>query len=350
MRLVAGLVGLLAAILGDGDLCVGPEHHECAARSPTRPARRCRESSSNSEAEDFALRVAQTDASGYYAFESAARGSVQVFFLASRVSSIAYANALERPLLRLGSEEGWGLAACWRRPLRWSAPDGSWVRSNCSTVTGHGIGPTTSRRSTACCATARAMASTASRSPRWGIAARGTATDQIPARAVANGVIGRFGDVDATDGGQSSRYSASVEWQRTRGAAATKITAYGLVYDLDLFSNFTYFLDDPVNGDQFQQAEQAVRERREGQPPAHGDVGWPARAEQRRRAVAARRDRPCRALSVRPADNASRPSDRMRSRRRAWGAFAQNETEWTPWLRTWRGGARRRLPVWRPGQ
>ena len=68
-------------------------------------------------------------------------------------------------------------------------------------------------------------------------------------------VIGRFGDVDATDGGQSSRYSASVEWQRTRGAAATKITAYGLVYDLDLFSNFTYFLDDPVNGDQFQQAD-----------------------------------------------------------------------------------------------
>ena len=80
-------------------------------------------------------------------------------------------------------------------------------------------------------------------------------TDQIPTRAVADGRIGRFGLVDPTDGGASSRYSASIEWQRSNGNASTTLSAYGLKYDLDLFSNFTYFLDDPENGDQFQQTD-----------------------------------------------------------------------------------------------
>ena len=86
---------------------------------------------------------------------------------------------------------------------------------------------------------------------------RGTwnSTDQIPARAVDDGRIGRFGLVDSTDGGASSRYSASLEWQRSNGNASTTLSAYGLKYDLDLFSNFTYFLDDPENGDQFQQTD-----------------------------------------------------------------------------------------------
>ena len=86
---------------------------------------------------------------------------------------------------------------------------------------------------------------------------RGTwnSTDQIPARALADGRIGRFGLVDPTDGGKSSRYSASLEWQRSNGNASTTLSAYGLKYDLDLFSNFTYFLDDPENGDQFQQTD-----------------------------------------------------------------------------------------------
>lgn len=77
----------------------------------------------------------------------------------------------------------------------------------------------------------------------------------VTARAVDAGLIDRFGTLDATDGGRSSRYSGSVEWQRTRGNAATKVSGYGIAYDLDLFSNFTYDLDDPERGDQFQQAD-----------------------------------------------------------------------------------------------
>jgi hypothetical protein len=80
-------------------------------------------------------------------------------------------------------------------------------------------------------------------------------TDQIPERAVASGAIGRFGAIDLTSGGNSYRYSGSLEWQRTRGSATTKVTAYGIGYHLDVFSNFTYFLGDPVHGDQFHQAD-----------------------------------------------------------------------------------------------
>ena len=41
-------------------------------------------------------------------------------------------------------------------------------------------------------------------------------TDQIPERAIDDGRIGRFGLVIPSDGGKSSRYSASLEWQRTK--------------------------------------------------------------------------------------------------------------------------------------
>jgi outer membrane receptor protein involved in Fe transport len=80
-------------------------------------------------------------------------------------------------------------------------------------------------------------------------------TDQIPERAVASGQIDRFGFVDPTDGGNSSRYSLQFHWQKDDGQALTKLNLYGVYYALDLFSNFTYALDNPVNGDQFEQAE-----------------------------------------------------------------------------------------------
>jgi hypothetical protein len=84
------------------------------------------------------------------------------------------------------------------------------------------------------------------------------ATDQIPRTEISLGNISRFGSMDPTDGGSSHRYSLSVQWQRTTGDSATTATAYVLQYGLDLFSNFTYFLDDPVNGDQFEQLDQRV--------------------------------------------------------------------------------------------
>ena len=81
-------------------------------------------------------------------------------------------------------------------------------------------------------------------------------TDQIPKRAVDTGLIDRFGNIDPTDGGNSQRYSLTTEWHRQNGDGATKLMAYGLYTQMDLYSNFTYFLNDPVRGDQFAQPDQ----------------------------------------------------------------------------------------------
>ncbi|MFL6195486.1 MAG: TonB-dependent receptor, partial [Thermoanaerobaculia bacterium] len=82
-----------------------------------------------------------------------------------------------------------------------------------------------------------------------------SSTDQIPERAVDEGLIGRFGTIDPTDGGRSYRYSLAADWRRGTGTALTRASVYALRYGLDLFSNFTYFLDDPENGDQFEQLD-----------------------------------------------------------------------------------------------
>ncbi|HRI12487.1 MAG TPA: TonB-dependent receptor [Verrucomicrobiota bacterium] len=87
---------------------------------------------------------------------------------------------------------------------------------------------------------------------------RWDSTDQIPRRAVDEGLIGRFGNIDDSDGGESKRFSLSAEWHRDTEEGHTRVMVYGVYYDLDLFSNFTYFLDDPYNGDQFQQYDQRV--------------------------------------------------------------------------------------------
>lgn len=83
-------------------------------------------------------------------------------------------------------------------------------------------------------------------------------TDQIAERAVRQKLISRFGTLNGTDGGDSSRYSLNGNWHRTGNHEGTRVEAYGYYYDLDLFSDFTYFLDDPVNGDQFEQKDRRV--------------------------------------------------------------------------------------------
>ena len=83
-------------------------------------------------------------------------------------------------------------------------------------------------------------------------------TDQIPKRAVDSGSLSRFDAIDPTDGGTSRRHSLSGEWRTTDSAGSTRINAYAIQQRLDLYSNFTYFLDDPVNGDQFNQPDRRV--------------------------------------------------------------------------------------------
>jgi len=77
-------------------------------------------------------------------------------------------------------------------------------------------------------------------------------SDQIPA---SFGATNFFGAINPTDGGNSRRYSLQAEWHRQNENSETHVMAYGFYYDLDLFSDFTYFLTDTNQGDQFEQQD-----------------------------------------------------------------------------------------------
>ena len=80
--------------------------------------------------------------------------------------------------------------------------------------------------------------------------------DQIPLRAVEQGRIDRFGFIDPTVGGESHRYSLSADLRRSMSNGGHwSLSAYALDYEMDLFSNFTYFLENDEDGDQFQQVD-----------------------------------------------------------------------------------------------
>jgi outer membrane receptor protein involved in Fe transport len=78
-------------------------------------------------------------------------------------------------------------------------------------------------------------------------------SDQIPVSAVP--LVGLYGTLDPTDGGHSQRYSLQAEGHRQSTNSESKLMAYGFYYDLDLFSDLTYYLVDPVRGDQFEQQD-----------------------------------------------------------------------------------------------
>lgn len=92
---------------------------------------------------------------------------------------------------------------------------------------------------------ARAKATVQVYDGRW------DSTDQIPARAVTAGRIDRLGFVDPDLGGATSRYAltGALEYE------TWSLNAYAIDYDFTLFSNFTYFLDDPLDGDEFEQRD-----------------------------------------------------------------------------------------------
>jgi outer membrane receptor protein involved in Fe transport len=88
-----------------------------------------------------------------------------------------------------------------------------------------------------------------------GYAAKWTSTDQIPLRAVDEGDIDRFGAIDPSDGGKTSRYSLSFDAVKPNSFGTLHFNAYAVASRLNLYNDFTYFLDDPVHGDQFEQSE-----------------------------------------------------------------------------------------------
>ena len=78
--------------------------------------------------------------------------------------------------------------------------------------------------------------------------------EQIAKRAIDSGLIGRLGFLDPYLGGKSTRIGATVNWTQD-GATPVTALACAQYYKFKLISNFTYFLDDPVHGDEFEQRD-----------------------------------------------------------------------------------------------
>jgi outer membrane receptor protein involved in Fe transport len=170
---------------------------------------------------------------------------------------------------------------------------------------------------------------------RWGVTAMAyagswDATDQIPLRAVESGEIDRFGTVDPTTGGRSHRFSLSGDYRKPLGDGVLQANAYAVKYRLNLFSDFTYFLKDQMNGDQFEQADDrwifGTSGRYAWTPsalPVRFTAGWEARHDR-----------------IDPVGlYATAARDRLRTvrqdavRETSGGLFAEGAVSFTPWLR-----------------
>lgn len=83
-----------------------------------------------------------------------------------------------------------------------------------------------------------------------------TASGQIPQRLVDAGIISRFGAVDDTEGGKTSRSNLNVEYYKPISENLFfKGNTFYNNYQFELYSNFTFFLENPVDGDQIKQKE-----------------------------------------------------------------------------------------------
>lgn len=88
------------------------------------------------------------------------------------------------------------------------------------------------------------------------LTSRWEASGQIPDRAVRSGLIDRFGAIDDNEGGHTSRSNATIKLvQQMNNGDLFSNQAYYVRNNFQLFSNFTFFLEDPINGDQIRQTE-----------------------------------------------------------------------------------------------
>lgn len=175
-------------------------------------------------------------------------------FSAAGAANIAYVNALERPMVHLsGGSNGWGRLVAAASPrlgtgtllgaIEVNHNDGPWVR------------PDGYEKLNAVLRYSRGTSRNGLSLTGMGYWADWSSTDQVPRRAIEEGLISRLGNLDNTDGGKANRQSLALELQRSSGTSSVRATAFVLRNSLNLFSNFTYFLDDPEHGDQFEQAE-----------------------------------------------------------------------------------------------
>ena len=82
------------------------------------------------------------------------------------------------------------------------------------------------------------------------------ASGQVPSRAVISGMINRFGSIDPTEGGNTERHNANIILShRFNNRTNWENQLYYSRYKFNLYSNFTFFVNDPINGDEINQGE-----------------------------------------------------------------------------------------------
>lgn len=158
-------------------------------------------------------------------------------------------------------------------------------------------------------------------------------SDQIARRAVQSGQVDRFGALDATNGGDTERYSLSASGRQVLGGGQLTGDVYLIRYELDLWSNFTYFLDDETDGDQFQQVDRRTLyggNLTYSHPTQWGDVQL-----QNRIGLQLRRDDIGEvALNHTKARQYLSTTRRDAVKEDSIGVFLENVTQWQSWLRT----------------
>ncbi len=157
-------------------------------------------------------------------------------------------------------------------------------------------------------------------------------TDQVPQRAVTSGLLDRFGSEDPSDGGNTNRFALSGRVAQSDDLGSWKANAYVVKSQLDLFNNFTYFLSDPVRGDQFHQRDDRLMAGANISRTLNGSfAGLPM---QTTFGLQSRYD----AIDLALTDTFQRSflanvrSDKVGEG--SVGVYAENTVRWTDWLRT----------------
>jgi len=163
-------------------------------------------------------------------------------------------------------------------------------------------------------------------------------TDQVPQRAITSGQIGPYGEEDPTDGGNTDRFALSARMAATDDTGSWKANAYVVKSDLDLFNDFTYFLSNPVLGDQFHQHDGRLMVGANASRTLNG--AFAGRSMETTFGVQTRYDD----IDLGLTDTYQRSflsnvrSDRVGEA--SVGIYAENTLHWTGWFRTvagWRG-------------
>ncbi len=166
-----------------------------------------------------------------------------------------------------------------------------------------------------------------------GYQAKWTATDQVPERLISTPGFSRFGSLDPTAGGDSARHSVSGQWAHTDGhGGVLRAQAYAVRYAMDLYSNFTYALERPEQGDQFRQQDQ--RTVWGGSLSYASSHGWMERLARSELGLQWRSD----AARVGLFDSVARQVTAVvrddAVRQASIGLYAQTVVEWSPLVRT----------------